>query len=238
LKSDPLPERAIWRIKEHDSLDREDRMKKICVLAILMVSVGRAQPPPESTPAQVVVSDAPYKVTEDVAAPGAIRPPTGSVSVAQLRHKPPKNAQKAVARGAKFSQAGDHQRAAEEFERAVAADPEFANAYDHLGAEYAQLTRYPEAEAALQRSLTLDPASWTGHYYLALTLYQKGDLSAAQRSARRALELSQNDVKVHTLLGLLLWHPLETRAEALEHLQYAARSSSEAKKLLASLSGK
>jgi tetratricopeptide (TPR) repeat protein len=164
----------------------------------------------------------------------ASRPPAGPVSVAQLRHKPPRNARKSVERGARFSQAGDHQRAAEEFEKAVAADPEFANAYDRLGVEYAQLTRYAEAETELRRSLTLDPTAWTAHYDLAVVLYKTTDLAGAERSLRRALELSKANVQVHILLGLLLWRHEETRAEALEHLQFASRSSSEAKDLLAS----
>jgi len=143
-----------------------------------------------------------------------------------------------VERGAKFSQAGHHRRAAEEFERAIGEDPEFATAHVRLGVEYAQLGRLAEAEAELQRSLTLDPTSWVGNYNLALVLYQTGDLSAAERSARRALELSQTDLQVHILRGLLLWPYVESRTEALEHLKYAARTSSEAKELLASLEGK
>jgi tetratricopeptide (TPR) repeat protein len=213
-------------------------MRKICVLGILIVSVGGAQPPPKPTLAQVDIFDAPFTVIEDLTAPSPIRPLAGPVSVAQLRHKPPKNAQKAVARGAKFSQAGDHLKAAEEFERAVAADPEFADAHCNLGAEYAQLGRYAEAEAQLHRSLTLDPASWVGNYFLGVFLYQTADLPGAERSARRALEFSNGSLKAHMLLGLLLWDRVETRAEALEHLRYAAGSNSEAKDLLASLDGK
>jgi len=219
-------------------------MRKICVLGILIVSACGAQPR-APTPAATAI-DTGYRVTEAATPPGSIqppgpqvnRPPAGLVSVAQLRHKPSKNAQKVVARGATLAQAGDHRRAAEEFERAVAADPELANAYCHLGVEYAQLGRLVEAEAELQRSLTLDPTSWVGTYDLALVLYQTGDLSGAERSVGRALELSHTDVQVHILRGLLLWPYAESRTEALEHLKYAARSSSEAKELLASLEGK
>jgi Flp pilus assembly protein TadD len=220
-------------------------MRKICVLGTLMVSAGGAQPPTPA-PAAIEAIDVGYRVTEAVTPPGSIqppgpqvnRPPAGSVSVAQLRHKPSKNALKSVERGVGFSQAGDHRRAIEEFERAVAADPEFADAYCRLGLEYAQLGHLAEAEAELQRSLTLDPTSWVGNYDLALVLYQRGELSGAERSVRRALELSQTDVQVHLLRGLLLWPYVESRTEALEHLQYAARTSSEAKELLASLEGK
>jgi tetratricopeptide (TPR) repeat protein len=224
-------------------------MRKICILGILTVSACGAQPH-APTLAEVNVFDGDYlaslRVTEDVTAlspiqppgPQVNHPPAGSVSVAQLRHKPPKNAQKSMARGARFSQAGDHRRAAEEFDRAVTADRDFASAHRSLGEEYALLGRYSEAEAELQRSLTLDPDSWIGHYNLAAVLYATGNLSGAERSARRALELSKTDVQARILLGLLLWDHVETRTEALEHLQYAAGSSSEARELLANLTGK
>ena len=63
----------------------------------------------------------------------------------------------------------------------------FADAFDGLGEEYARLGRYGEAEAEFRRFLILDPASWAGHYGLAVILYQTGDLSGAEQSARRAL---------------------------------------------------
>jgi len=222
-------------------------MRKVRLLGILMCSVCAAQdqaPTLAEIDALAAALTTDLRGTEDTAKPGLISPQAlkrqvgGTVSVAQLRHKPKKNAQKSVTRAAKLSEAGDHRRAAEEFERAVTADPEFANAYDRLGVEYAQLGRYKEADVTLRRSLTLDPTSWTSHYDLGVILYQTGDLPGAERSVRRALELSNASVQVHTLLGLLLWRQVETRAEALEHLQYAARSSSEAKELMANLVGK
>ena len=224
-------------------------MRKTCVLGLLMVSVCGAQNQPP-TPKDIEAIEAAFKADlrgmEEVQEPIPLQPLrtravqalADPVSVAQLRHKAPKNAQKLVASGAKFSQAGDHRRASEELEKAVAADPECAYAYDRLGVEYAQLGRYGEAEAKLQRSLALDPASWTGHYDLGVLFYRTGDLTGAERSVRRAVELSRANTQVHTLLGLLLWRHVETRAEALEHLRYAARSSSEATKLLASLEGR
>jgi tetratricopeptide (TPR) repeat protein len=228
-------------------------MRKRHALAILIVSVCAAQTNSPS-PSDIAAADAALKAdlrgTEDAEASpqldGAIvsrhppiqiqppksptdRPSARSVSVAQLRHKPPRNAQKAVGRGARFSKAGDHRRAAEEFERAIAEDTEFANGYDRLGVEYAQLGRYGEAEAELRRSLALDPASWAGHYDLGVVLYRLGDFPAAERSVRRALELSKANAQVHLLLGLLLWRRVETRG---------ARSVPEAKELLTNLQEK
>lgn len=223
-------------------------MRKIFVMGVLAFLARGAQSQ-APTAAEIEAIDAASRTglrgIEEISAPSLIqspepkrnRPAADSVSTAELRHKPTRNAQKFVTRGVQLSQAGDHPRAAEEFEKAVAADPGFARAYRGLGLEHAQLERYAEAETELLRSLTLDPESWIGHYNLAVVLYKTQDLPAAERCLRRALELSSANVQVHTLLGQVLWRRLETRAEALEHLQYAARTSSEASELLASLKG-
>ena len=222
-------------------------MRKICLLGVLMGSVCAAQsqaPTGREIEAMVSALNADLRGAENMEPPGPASPRTlpraaeDPVSVTQLRQRPLKNAQKSVARGLKFSAAGDHRQAAEEFQKAVAADPQFAIAFDRLGVEYAQLGRYSDAEANLRRAQSLDPANWVSYYDLGVLLYQTGDLPEAERSLRQALELSRANVKVHTLLGVLLWRSVETRAEALEHLKFAARSSAEAKELLASLEGK
>jgi tetratricopeptide (TPR) repeat protein len=221
-------------------------MRNLYILGVLLISVWRVQAQPP-TPAEIEAINAALladlRGTQDAkeAAPvhpvgrAGSRPSPGPVSVAQLRHKPSKNTQKLMTRGARLSQAGNHRGATEEFEKAAAADPEFAGAYFSLGLEYARVERYGEAQAALQRSLTLDPSSGVGHYNLAVVFYRTGDLPAAEQSLRRAVELSKDNVQAHTLLGWLLWRRVETRSEALEHLKYAARSSLEAKQLLATL---
>ena len=163
------------------------------------------------------------------------RPSAASISVTQLRHKVPKRARQAVGRGARFSQSGDHARAAAEFAQAIAWDPACADAHDRLGAEYAQLGRYAESEAELRRSIALDPAAWAAHYDLAVTLYRTGDFAAAELSVRRALELSSANPPVHLLLGVLLCRSEETRADGVRHLQYAARTIPAARELLGKL---
>jgi tetratricopeptide (TPR) repeat protein len=236
-------------------------MRKSCLLGILIVSVCAAQtnaPTPTEIEAAEAALRGDLRGTEDVEVsqphgpliPGRLpieiqppesladRPSRRSVSVAQLRHKPPKNTQQSVARGAKLSQAGYHRRAAEEFEKAIARDPQFANAHDRLGVEYAQLGRYREAEAEVRRSIALAPVSWTAHYDLGVLLFQMGDYAGAEQSARRALELGKNNAQIHLFLGLLLAGRVETRADAVEHLRYAARTMPQANELLKNLQQK
>jgi Flp pilus assembly protein TadD len=162
----------------------------------------------------------------------ADRPSGSSVSVAHLRHKPPKDAQRSFARGDKLSLAGNHARAAEEFEKAIARDPKFAYAHNRLGVEYAQLGREREAEVELRHSLVLDPFSWSGHFNLGVLLLRTGDSGSAESSARRALEIAKSNAQVHLLLGLILAQRADTRDEGLEHLKSAARTLPRAQEAL------
>ena len=167
--------------------------------------------------------------------PPPARTTLGNVSVTELRHKPKKQALRAIAQGSKFFDAGSHEQAAAQFEKAIAADPEYALAHDWLGVEYRILGRLNEAREEFERSIALDPDSWSGHYDFAVLLSQTGDLTGAERSVRRALALSSSNPLVHLALGLLLWQGAETRAESLEHLRLAARTLPQAEELLTNL---
>ena len=160
------------------------------------------------------------------------RPSGQSVSVTELQHRVPKKARQSLARALKLSKAGDHPHAAAELETAVLRDPEFADAYNQLGVEYGHLGRFDEAAAALRRSIEVDPASWGAHYNLAVVLIRTGDLAEAGRSLRRALGHAPENARAHWLLGRLLYQNGETRTEALQHLEFAARTLREARDFL------
>ena len=163
-----------------------------------------------------------------------LQPATGtSVSVAQLKHKVPKEAQKAFTRAQGLSRAGNHEEAARELEKATARDPEYAVAHSDLGVEYAQLGRFEEAEKELKRAIALDPAA-SAYYNLSLVYFQTGDATAAEASVRTALALPGSDAMAHLFLAnLLLTGPdPNKRVEAEGHLRYAARSIPEAAEML------
>lgn len=158
--------------------------------------------------------------------------PLGSVSVAQLRHKIPRAAQKLFERAYRVAKKGDHAGAAVELEQAIGRDPEFAEAYTNLGVEYGQLGRLDAAAAMLRRSLDLDPHSSMGHYNLAVALFRVGDLAGAEQSAQHAVEQSPENAWAHLLLGGLLWRKEGTRGDGLRHIEFAARRLPKAKELL------
>jgi hypothetical protein len=104
----------------------------LCTILFLMVWTGWSQPPP-TTPDQIVsqlqtamrgsqgifTSD-PHDVWPSTGQPA--RPPRESVSVAQLGHHVPKEAEKAFRRAAKLSRSGEHLGASAQLEAAVRRD--------------------------------------------------------------------------------------------------------------------
>ena len=144
-----------------------------------------------------------------------------SVSVASLNHRVPKAAKKAYERGRKFSDQGDVRRAAEEFEKAVALDPEYAAAHGDLGVQYVRMIRFEEAEAQLRQAIALDPYVSVSHSNLGWVLFHSRNFQEAEKSARSALALSINNDRAHFLLGLLLSAAPNTSAEGAWHIKQA-----------------
>ena len=106
-----------------------------------------------------------------------------TVSVASLSHRVPTAAQKAYERGTKLSNKGDDLKAAEEFEKAVALDPEYAAAHGDLGVQYIRLGRLKDAEAELRRAIALDPYVSIAHSNLGWVLFQSRNSPEAEQSA-------------------------------------------------------
>jgi tetratricopeptide (TPR) repeat protein len=184
---------------------------------------GRGQPP------AVCIT------TPDGMAPPEVarqKPIGETISVRQLQHKVPKEAEKEFRRATKLSRVGEHAKAAAELEAALRRDPQLSSAENQLGVEYAHLGRWEEAEMAFRRFIDMEPASWLGHYNLALTLYGGGDLPGAEQSTRRALACSGENPQIHLLLGELLVMREQTRAEGLTELRFAARTMLDARWVL------
>lgn len=182
-------------------------MERSCVLGILAVWTCAAQALPMSPAAMEAALMADLRGDEASSQGAEVsrqpdRPTGQSVTVGRLRHKTPKEAWKAFASAEKLSRAGDHEGAADELERALVRDPESSEAHGNLGIQYAQLGRLREAAAEFERAIALDPSS-ENHYNLALVSFQAGDVLQAERSARRAVEISGNNALARSFLKFL-----------------------------------
>lgn len=125
----------------------------------------------------------------------------GVVSAARLRHKVPKEAQKAYDLAVKFAKQKKNGEAIQALEDAVALDPDFANAYNDLGVWYFFAGRAGDAEAALRRAIALDPAFSSAYINLGVVALYRGDLMEAERLARKSLALSPRSVEAESLLN-------------------------------------
>ncbi len=159
-----------------------------------------------------------------IAAPVQERPPEGPVSMAQLQHPPSRKAFQAVMAAQKFSQAGDHEKAAAELEKAVYLSPYYADAYINLAAQHIHLRRYAEAERECRRALEVGSPTPLLLSNLASAQFGLKQFADAVSSARWALRLEPGYPQAHFILGLVLSVDTRTIREGLEHLRKAAET--------------
>jgi Tfp pilus assembly protein PilF len=164
--------------------------------------------------------------------------PSGeTVSAARLSHNPPRPARKAFILALNAHHAGDYQRAAAGFERAIAIDPEFSEAHGNLGVEYTWTGRLADSVSEFRRTLQLDPATALHHTNFSFTLIKLKRFPEAEAEAQAAVGLDPADGVAHFLLGWLLARRPETRPLSENHLLYAVRTVPEAHLALAQLYG-
>jgi tetratricopeptide (TPR) repeat protein len=162
--------------------------------------------------------------------------PTGeTVSVARLRHTPPRKAVKLVVSAQKHAAHREFDLAAADLRKALLLDPKFPQAHGNLGV---QLVRMKQTEAAVSEFRTateLDP-TWAGYpANLAYALLSLDRIGEAEEQARRAIALEPANSGAHCVLGYILVRRPETRAQAIPHLRIGAREIPQAHYVLAQL---
>jgi tetratricopeptide (TPR) repeat protein len=220
-------------------------MKRICLFILFTISYCRAQLPPTRwswqpewntpTPAQQDWVNALTSATAPLPPGAEIVPSEKSVSLARLRHKPPRKAVKSFLLGVKLATAGKWQNGANEFARAAAMDSQFSEAYGNLGASLSEMGQFEQALGNFRRAIELDPATSAHHMNLAYSLLCLGRTREAEPEARTAVALDPSNARAHYLLGVLFSQRFEARSGAIEHLRYAAREVPDAHFILAQL---
>jgi len=152
------------------------------------------------------------------------KPPSGAVSARELLHPPSRSALKAFSAARKFSHAGDHEKAAEQLEKAIRLSPDYADAWTDLAAEHLYLKRHEQALKELAHASEISRPTPVILCNMAFAQYALRRYAEGTRSVREALRLDPASAPAHYLLGsFLVWDP-RTRAEGIQHLEAAAGS--------------
>jgi len=136
--------------------------------------------------------------------PNASRSVGGPISLQQLRHRVPPQAQKAFNRGEQAFAKGDLLVARTAFLDAIESDPEFADAHNELGGVEAGLQHLPEAAEQFQKAIDLVPQHPLALPNLSIVLAKMYRLHEAGEVARRALQIAPADGRIHYILGASL----------------------------------
>jgi tetratricopeptide (TPR) repeat protein/DNA-binding winged helix-turn-helix (wHTH) protein len=106
--------------------------------------------------------------------------------------------------GAFLFNSGRYDEAAEQYEHVVALDSDNMIGYSNLGTAYMLAGSFEKAAPALQQAIDIEPRSLT-YGSLGLMHYYLGDLDAAIRAHRNAINLAPNEPLTWSNLGDALW---------------------------------
>ena len=172
----------------------------------------------------ITVHDRPQPIEVDVTVREEPKPASGAVSAQELLHPPTKRAFKASLAAQKLSEAGQHEKAAEQLQKAIQLSPDYAPAWINLGVQHVFLKRYEQALQELAHAMEIShptPMVLCNMSYVQYTLRRYAE---GTQSAREALRLDPSCVQAHYLLGSFLVHDRHNRTEGVQHLEVAAHT--------------
>ena len=91
-----------------------------------------------------------------------------------------------------------------DLDRVLKVKPDSAETRKLRGEVLIELGRFDEAEAELKKSVALMPDLRAAHMALANLYFRKKDLSQAEASLRKVLDLKEEDAQMHYALGVIL----------------------------------
>ena len=150
----------------------------------------------------------------------------------------PKEARDMYDNAIKLSAAKDHTKAAAELVRAIAACPEFGDAYNELGVQYMQLNDLEKADEALIAALKIRPDAFEPLLNRGITLFRLKRFADAEGQLRKAIAAKSDSAVSHYYLGRTLTSLSKfTEAEEalLSAVTHGGREMNEAHRMLADL---
>jgi tetratricopeptide (TPR) repeat protein len=141
------------------------------------------------------------------------QPPSGSVSVHELRHPIPKQAIRAAEEAQRHSGVHDTAKAIEKLEQAIRIAPSFRIAHANLGAEYARAGRLEEAVGQFRVALEIGPPDALIYSNLSLALLTLKQYREGEDVARKALAMEPENTMAQRLLKYAVAHSLTVAAQ-------------------------
>ena len=155
-------------------------------------------------------------------APAATHAGPNTISLQQLMHKVPPQAQKAFNKGRQAAAKGNSSEAVESFVRAVTIDPEFVEGFNELGAAEVTLGNLATATENFQKALELVPEHPLALFNLTVVLAKQNRFHEAGAVARRALKVDPNSGAVRYILATSLVLENGDKNEAIENFERSA----------------
>jgi Flp pilus assembly protein TadD len=103
--------------------------------------------------------------------------------------------------GLRYQKEGEHEKAIEQFEKALEIQPNNAASYNNLGISYGSLERFAEAERSFKRAIELNPEDIFAMNNLAVIYLRSQRLNEARSYALKALEIEPQYASAHFTLG-------------------------------------
>jgi tetratricopeptide (TPR) repeat protein len=154
-------------------------------------------------------------------APGN-RSANGTVSMRQLSHKVPPAARKAFEKGEQAESKGKLKDAADFYRQAVSIDPEYADAFNELGATEAKQGNLPHALEAFQKAVEVVPDHGLALSNVSIVLAKLRRFEEASEAARRALRVMPGSATLQFVLATSLLLSSGDSDEVLENLERSA----------------
>ena len=99
---------------------------------------------------------------------------------------------------------GVYEKAAWEYQKAIAQNPKVAAAYNGIGIAYAMQEKYPAAIAAQQKALELKPDFAKAHAGLGFVYLTQNSTELALKHYRQAVALEPQFLEAHLKIGIIL----------------------------------
>jgi len=103
--------------------------------------------------------------------------------------------------GQRLQQQGEHEKAIEQFKKALAINPNFPGALNNIGVSYGRIKQYPLAEQSFQKALSLKKNDVYAMNNLAIMYLETGSLDRAAEYGEMAVGTEPNYANGHLTLG-------------------------------------